>query len=413
MEKRPINILYLTISDFNLEVKHIYSDVINTLIEKGIKVTLVSAVERKKGVRTHFEQGKLLNRLYVKTPNIYNTNVIEKGLSYLLVQPLFISAIKRYLSHEQFDLILYTTPPPTIGRLVNWAKRYYGATSYLMLKDIFPQNAIDLGMIKKGGILHHFFESKEKELYRASDFIGCMSPANVKYVLHHHPYLQESQVRVCPNAFKKTAYQSISEEDRSRIRKKLGIPDGATLFIYGGNLGKPQGLPFVTEALKHCQTIPNAYFLLIGKGTEYDKLKKDLGTSQLDNVKLISFLPKEDYDQIVRAADVGLVFLDYRFTFPNFPSRILSYLDASIPVLVATDPICDQGAIAEANGFGKYVPSNSVKDFVCAVEWYTKNPSLRTTMGAKGRVFMDQNYTTEEVYQEIMNAVSSKKANQS
>ena len=74
-------------------------------------------------------------------------------------------------------------------------------------------------------------------------------------------------------------------------------------------------------------------------------------------------LPKEDYDKMVGACDVGLIFLDHRFTIPNFPSRLLSYMQARVPVLAVTDPNTDIGKVIVDGGFGCWCESNCVEDF--------------------------------------------------
>ena len=74
------------------------------------------------------------------------------------------------------------------------------AISYLQLKDIFPQNAVDMGMFGEKGVFNWYFRNKEKALYKASDFIGCMSPANVKFVLEHNPEIDAKRVEVAPNS---------------------------------------------------------------------------------------------------------------------------------------------------------------------------------------------------------------------
>ena len=111
-------------------------------------------------------------------------------------------------------------------------------------------------------------------------------------------------------------------------------------------------------------------------------------------------LPKEDYDRLVQACQVGLIFLDYRFTIPNFPSRLLSYLEYKMPVIACTDPNCDTGTIAEDNGFGLYAPSNDVMAFTQAVD------KILTcdleAMGDKGYQFLKENYLIEHTYNQIM-----------
>ena len=56
-------------------------------------------------------------------------------------------------------------------------------------------------MSKSGikSILYHYFRKKEKKLYQISDYIGCMSKANVEYILKHNPEIKQERVEVCPN----------------------------------------------------------------------------------------------------------------------------------------------------------------------------------------------------------------------
>ena len=111
--------------------------------------------------------------------------------------------------------------------------------------------------------------------------------------------------------------------------------------------------------LKKCIGNQQAFFLIVGDGTEYYHLENFLYTENPRNVKLMKRLPKEDYDQMIAACDVGLIFLDHRFTIPNFPSRVLSYMQAGIPVLACTDRNTDIGEIVVSNGFGWWCESKN------------------------------------------------------
>ena len=90
--------------------------------------------------------------LRLKIGNIQKVNPIEKGISTILIEPLFINGIKKYFSNVRFDLVLYATPPITFAKVIKFIKKRDRAKSYLMLKDIFPQNSLDLGMLSASGI---------------------------------------------------------------------------------------------------------------------------------------------------------------------------------------------------------------------------------------------------------------------
>lgn len=117
------------------------------------------------------------------------------------------------------------------------------------------------------------------------------------------------------------------------------------------------------------------------------------------SITVMEGLPKAEYDELVRACDVGLIFLDHRFTIPNFPSRLLSYLENRMPVLCATDPNTDMGRIAEENGFGYWCESNSVEAFTAILDRMIA--ADRQAMGEKGYEFLKANYMVENTYNVI------------
>ena len=93
-------------------------------------------------------------------------------------------------------MILYSTPPITFCGVVEYFQKRDNAKTYLMLKDIFPQNAVDLGMMKTTGakgLIYKYFRKQEKKLYAISDRIGCMSQANVEYVLKDNPEVSKEK----------------------------------------------------------------------------------------------------------------------------------------------------------------------------------------------------------------------------
>ena len=172
------------------------------------------------------------------------------------------------------------------------------------------------------------------------------------------------------------------------------IPENATTFIYGGNLGRPQGIPFLIKCLKSNADKSDRFFVICGGGTEYGKLKKYVDDEKPSNVLLINRLPKEEYEIFVKAFDVGLIFLDHRFTIPNFPSRLLSYMQSRMPVLACTDPNTDIGEVIVEGGFGWWCESNSVEKFTKAVDLAIKEDLEQ--MGDNGYEYLKDHYTAKQ-----------------
>lgn len=401
-----MNVLFLTMSSGieNFQSRGIYTDLMRKFCDEGHKVYIVFPRERRLGLPTEVREHEGVHLLGVKTLNVTKTNIVEKGVGQVSIEFLYKRAIKKYFKGVNFDLILYSTPPITFPKVIDFAKRTNPSSkTYLLLKDIFPQNAVDMGMLSKTGIkglFYKFFRAKEKKLYSLSDYIGCMSPANVRYVLEHNPEISADRVEVAPNSLELVESDKVVDKN---ILVKYGLPTDKPIFIYGGNLGVPQGVPFLIQCMEANVDREDCHFVIVGTGTYYQKLADWYQMRQPKAVTVMKGLPKEDYDKLVQACHVGLIFLDYRFTIPNFPSRLLSYLENRIPVISCTDPNCDTGYIAEVNNFGYYVPSNDVDAFTNAVDKMLASDMI--SMGVKGYQFMKENYLIENTYNQIIKKV--------
>lgn len=398
-----MNILFLSLSRFdNINERGIYSDLMREFIRRGNDVYIASPTERRFGKKTHIIKSEHCQILKIRTLNIQKTNIIEKGIGTLLLERQFDKAIKRYWGNIKFDLVLYATPPITFNKVIERVKNRCGCRSYLMLKDIFPQNAVDLGMMKQGGFLHKMFRKKEERLYEISDRIGCMSPANCEYVLKHNPSINPNKVELCPNAIEPIDIPDLSDSERDQLLNKLEIPIEKTLFIYGGNLGKPQGIDFLLKVVEANEANTDSHIVIVGDGTEFPRIKDFFDSIKPKNSTLIARLPKNEYDNLIRACHVGLIFLDPRFTIPNFPSRLLSYLENSMPVLLATDENTDMGRIAEREGFGLWCKSGDLESFMANLKKFSENNTLIYSMGNSGKKYLLNNYTVKTVSEIIL-----------
>lgn len=402
-----MNIIFLTLVRIvDIEDRGIYQDLMRKFRDEGHQVYIVTAAERRLGQETSLVESHDAKILNVKTLNVQKTNIVEKGIGTLLIESQFKSAIKKHLGDISFDLITYSTPPITFTNVVKYLKRKNPkAISYLQLKDIFPQNAVDIGMFGEKSIFNWYFRKKEKALYNASDFIGCMSPANLKFVLNHNPDISPDRVEVAPNSveLKEDAVMNDPGQKKTAnyyIRKKYDLPLDKPILIYGGNLGKPQGIDYLVKCLDANKKRTDCYFVVVGSGTHYNLISEWYKGNKDCNVKLLQFLPKSDYDLLVKSCDVGLIFLDHRFTIPNYPSRLLSYLENKMPVLCTTDVNTDIGKIAEENGYGYWCESVKPEDFTALVDKMLA--SDRKAMGEKGYEFLKNNYLVEHTYNAIM-----------
>ncbi|MEG1204792.1 MAG: glycosyltransferase family 4 protein [Clostridia bacterium] len=398
-----MNILFLTLANIvDIEEHGIYQDLMREFKRNHHRVFVVSPSERKYHQKTRILGDNKCKILRVSIGNIQKTKFIEKGISTILLESQFKKAIKKYFTDIKFDLIIYSTPPVTFAKIIKYIKKRDKAISYLLLKDIFPQNAVDMQLFSKKSLIYKIFREKEKKLYRISDRIGCMSQANVDYTIAHNTYIDKKNIHILPNSIEILE----KEKDDNRIvalRNKHKIPLDKKVFVYGGNLGKPQDIPFVIECLKDNENKEDRFFVICGTGTEYWKIKKYLDERRPNNILLINGLPKEEYEDFIASCDVGLIFLDYRFTIPNFPSRLLSYMQNEMPIIACTDTSTDIGRIIESERFGWWCESKNVINFTktvdlaCEKDWKEK--------GINAKKYLMDNYTVEKSYRKMMEQI--------
>lgn len=385
-----MKILYISTVFPRVGTSTIYTDLAERLVESGHRVIVVTTEERKSGNATGVYDERGCKVLRVKTGNMYDVGLLEKGISTITLSLFIKRAIRRYLSVEKIDLILFEAPPVTLAAIVKYAKKKFDAKAFLMMKDIFPQNAVDIGIIKKNSIIYKYFSYKEAVLYQVADKIGCMSIGNVNYLKENQNVASE-KLSVFPNTKKIVSITT----DKSEIRRKYNIPEDKVVFIFGGNMGKPQGMEFLATAVRAASVVEEAFFVLVGRGTEREGVQIALKGTK--NSIVLDNLPREEYEKLVYSCDVGIISLDSRFTIPNYPSRVLSYMEYSMPVLATTDKNTDfKELIIEQALCGMWCESKSTDKFIEIVRRFVSCPEAREKMGKSGRKYLEKYFNVEK-----------------
>lgn len=389
-----MNILFLSIGRLdNISDRGIYTDLLRELKSRGHKLYVCCGRQRREGKPTECTEEDGVTFVRTRTGNLTMSNPIEKGIATLMAEGQFKASVRKYFSDVKFDLIIYSTPPITLEGVVEYVKKRDNAKTYLLLKDIFPQNAVDLGMMKKSSPIYKYFRSKEKKFYEISDYIGCMSPANIRFLLSQNPFINEKKVEECPNSVEPVERHRTAEE-KAAVRERFGIPNDRLALIFGGNLGKIQSIPYFTEVMRSNKDNDRVHFVIAGKGSDEHFIDEYIEKEKPKNVTKLSMLSRDDYENLAASCDVGLIITDRRFTIPNFPSRLLSYLQESMPVLAATDKSCDSGVIAEKGGFGYGCFSSGTEEFNKTLEKFY-DPEKRRKMGENGYRYLLEHYTVK------------------
>lgn len=377
-----MKILFLTSVYKHSDKGNLNVDFIDSLALDGHELIVMTPKERKYKPKEQKQQYGNVSVLEFKCLNFRGkVNIIEKGVSTLLLGHQYKNKFKKYFKNERIDLVIYTTLPITYSPILRYLKKRYGTYCYLQQKDFFPQSAVDLDIMRKNSLSYKLFRKIEKRLFLCSDTIGVMSKGNVDYLLKNNEFVDTNKVEVCPNAIFPQTLKPLSVDEKSSIRKKYNIPTDAVVFIYGGNVSRAQGVDEIIKLFDFINGHPilNAYFLIVGSGNEFGRLKESV--YRYTFVKFVNYLDKQDFDKLVSACDVGMVFLDPRFTIHNIPSRTLAHMNLAQPILAATDETTDYRFLIESNKIGLWSLNGDIQKTYSNIVELSTNEEKRRLFG--------------------------------
>ncbi len=391
--KQRVLFLMFAFPDMNKSF-NMYTTLVEQFVANGHEVVVLAPGNQETGIYPEAN----IPILRVKTLPIKNVPNYLKGIANLLLPYQFEKALARFYPGNQFDLIISPTPPITLVHLAAKLKKKFGSKFYLILRDIFPQNAVDLGFMKKGGLLHRYFRAKEKKLYNEADFIGCMSHGNINYLLQHNSDLSSSKCHELKNFQKLYSNNQLSKDN---LAKKYQI-DNKFVVVFGGNMGKPQQLENVLELVKRCTIYPDVQFLLLGEGVQMQKLEEYIKKAKLTNIKIQRTIPKNEYQDLLSICHVGLISLHQDFTIPNIPSKALDYWNVGLPILASLDAATDFGNVLDEIKSGLWCMAGNHYSFELNFKTLYKNNALRKEMGINGRNYFEKQLTPDIAYQTII-----------
>jgi glycosyltransferase involved in cell wall biosynthesis len=330
----------------------------------------------------------------VKTGRIKGANNVERAVREALLPGSLWRAARNFLRQNPCDLILFYSPTIFFGPLVRRLKQLWNCPAYLILRDIFPDWAVDAGVLRKG-LVYQFFRRVAEKQYRIADVIAVQSPANLKYFARAFP-LEQFELEVLFN------WTALSEPrlPETNFRARLSL-EGKIVFLYGGNLGVAQDLDNILRLAARLASRPDIHLLLVGEGSEVPRLKKSIEANRLDNLQIISGIPQEDYLSMVSEFDLGLISLDARLSSHNVPGKLLSYLYWGMPVLASVNPGNDLFWMLQDHQAGFCFSNGDDKNLFRAALLLADDPALRITMGRNGRQLLEQTFSVDKAVTQI------------
>lgn len=238
---------------------------------------------------------------------------------------------------SKIDGVVWYSPTIFWGPLIAFIKKQFSCSSYLVLRDFFPDWAAHLGLLSPNGLPFWFFKKMELYQYAQADTIGIQSPNNLHYFKEHYPQVK-SRLEVLWNwgfadEHRQANTQHVAKDASAPFSLANSSLAGRTVFVYAGNMGVAQGMDSVDILLEHFAANPKVGFLLVGRGSEVGKIAEKIRTKAWSHVLLLDEVAPEHMGDILSQCHISMVFLDTRHQTHNIPGKIISYLKAGLPVL--------------------------------------------------------------------------------
>jgi len=297
----------------------------------------------------HFEKVSVENGIEVvriKTLPSHGVGYLLRGISQLLLPYVFLYHLKRIIKHR-VDVVIVYSPPLTLAITGGKVKKMNGARYILNVQDLFPQNAIDLGILKNKFLIA-MFERIERNVYTRADAIAVHSEGNRKFLIEKKG-VPSQKISTVHNWIDVEAFKNVQRTGIFRKRYRL---ENKFIFLFAGVIGPSQGLDFIIRVAKRLGDFPDICFLIVGDGIESERIKRLAERYRIENVYFKPFVSKEEYPLLVRDADVGLVSLSSKNKTPVVPGKILGYMAASLPVLAFLNKESDGHLIIKTAGCG-------------------------------------------------------------
>lgn len=306
---------------------------------------LIVTVDDSLGGRVAIETDDRLTVCRVRTGRIKGANKVQRGINEMLLSRTIWSNARGLLESHPCGLIVYYSPTIFFGALVARLKKLWNAKTYLVLRDIFPDWALEVGELRDGPI-YRLFKRYERRNYAAADRIAVQSPANLGY-LSSRAGVRPTKLEVL---FNWTASELPPPHARS-FRSELGL-EGKFVFFYGGNIGVAQDMDNILRLAEGLRIRDAARILLVGEGSEFDRVSSEILRRGLDNVLLLSSVGQKEYLQMLQEFDAGLITLHAGLKSANIPGKLLGYLQCAIPTVASVNPGNDLLQLLEESGAG-------------------------------------------------------------
>jgi glycosyltransferase involved in cell wall biosynthesis len=338
--------------------------------------------------------------LRVQTGKIKSATKFVRAFNEIKLSRIIWKKGKQFFDENPCDLIIYYSPSIFFSSLVKRLKKKYACSSYLILGDIFPQWALETGVLRKG-LIYSYFKYKERQNYEAADIIRVQSPANLLY-FKENGLDEKYHLEVLYN------WTSVTEEHvpPTTYRIRLGLQNKVVLF-YGGNIGVAQDVDNIIRLADNLRNEPTAYFLLVGGGSEVSRLKAIIELKKLTNIAIHDPVDHQEYLSMLSEFDVGLISLDRRLRSQNFPGKMMSYMYHAKPMLASINPGNDLKEMLEDKKAGLVCINGEDDIFASYARRLVADANLRRQLGLNARALLEDIFSVSKAASQILSHFSN------
>lgn len=292
--------------------------------------------------------------LRLKVPRTKDIGYVRRTFSELFGPYLARATLKNSsVSTIKWDGVVWYSPSIFLSPLVRSLKQKSRCRSYLVLRDIFPEWAVDMGLMRRG-LPYRFFKAIERAQYVVADVIGVQTPANLSY-FRNFSSSAGRRIEVLQNWL---AEASVASCSISVASTRLA---GRKIFVYAGNMGIAQGMDILLDLVERLRDNNKIGFLFVGRGSDAQRLRGEVAKRDLDNALFFDEIDPTEIPGLYAQCHVGLIALDSRHKTHNIPGKFLSYMQAGLPVLASINPGNDLKELIEGQRVGRVCVDNSVE----------------------------------------------------
>jgi glycosyltransferase involved in cell wall biosynthesis len=307
---------------------------------------------------------------------------------------------KSPLAKQRWGGIAWYSPSIFFGPLANTLKKISDCKAYLIVRDIFPEWAADMGLMSRG-LAYQFFKMIANYQYSVADVIGIQTQGNGIYFRDR----KDCHIEVLQN------WLTNSPDIGCSISVSSTALAGRIIFVYAGNMGVAQGMSILIDLAERLLNRVNIGFLFVGRGSDTQRLHEDAKTRGLDNVAFFDEIDPAEIPGLYAQCHFGIVALDPRHKTHNIPGKFLSYMQAGLPVLASINAGNDLEEIILSEKVGRVCTDCSVdtlqQSAIDLVDEVAANTANNEDMSARCKALSMKLFSPEVAVKQIVTALSS------